>query len=118
MGHTALLLILLVFYELRFEDGEELFDDLHGIYLLVLFNQLANLFHIDIFELSDLALLILNVRLAQVKIDEIESFLHLRLTLLVIVSLMQIFLALLLRLLEVLLLFLLGCLLVFPRVIG
>ena len=108
----------LVLFELCFEDGQKLLDNLIRINFAVFLDKLADLIDIDLLEVLDLALFLLYVRFALIEIYRVEFLFQKRLAVLVArLFLLQFCLALVLRLFEVLLFFLLGCILIFLRVL-
>ena len=88
------------------------------INLAVLLDELSNLIDIDLLKVLDLALFLLDVRFAQIEVYRVKFLLQEGEAVRVALPLLlQLFFALVLRLLEVLLLFLLGCVLVLARVL-
>ena len=116
--HAAFSLAPRVLFKLRLEDRKELFDDLIRINLAVLLDKLSNLIDIDLLKVLDLALFLLDVRFAQIEVYRVKLLLQEGEAVRVALPLLlQLFFALVLRLLEVLLLFLLGRVLVLARVL-
>ena len=117
-GYAAFSLVPLVILELRPENGQEHLDDLVRISLAVLLDKLSNLIDIDLLEALNLALLLLDIRFVLIDVYRVKFLLQEGEAVRVALPLLlQLFFALVLRLLEVLLLFLLGRVLVLARVL-